>query len=226
MQKHEDVLHEVPLMIIGQDAGDIPVSGGQGLKYVCARVRLEKNVTFNTTTKDFNKILIQDISEVVYHRRGHGDVEKLSSPTLRDCSGEEKLVPVLGEERWFILQWKRNICMFMPSGPKCARRARWCLVIYLFKVRIVQQTPSVHFFFVLQQQWSSVFITYLSVQPALTLIFMFLKIMSTWFKVLVNFILRCFAFMILLRNHPKTPKTTVCQSVSKYNAALVFVSIM
>lgn len=30
-------------MIVGQDAGDVPVSRGQGLKYVCASVRLEGN---------------------------------------------------------------------------------------------------------------------------------------------------------------------------------------
>lgn len=30
-------------MIVGQDAGDVPVSRGQGLKYVCASVRLEES---------------------------------------------------------------------------------------------------------------------------------------------------------------------------------------
>lgn len=42
-RKHQGVLHEVPLVIVGQDAGDVPVSGGQGLEYVCASVRLEGN---------------------------------------------------------------------------------------------------------------------------------------------------------------------------------------
>lgn len=42
-QKHQKVLHEVLVMIVGQDSGDVPVSRGQGLKYVGARVRLEEN---------------------------------------------------------------------------------------------------------------------------------------------------------------------------------------
>lgn len=37
----ESVLHEVLFMIVGQDFGDIPVSRGQGLKDVRARVGLE-----------------------------------------------------------------------------------------------------------------------------------------------------------------------------------------
>lgn len=38
-----------------------------------------------------------------YQKGGHGDVEELSSPTLRDGSGEEKLVSIFGEERRFVL---------------------------------------------------------------------------------------------------------------------------
>lgn len=37
-----EVLHEVPFMIVGQDAGDVPVSRREGLKDVCARVGLKK----------------------------------------------------------------------------------------------------------------------------------------------------------------------------------------
>lgn len=40
-KKPENVLHEVLFMVVGQDFGDIPVSRGQGLKDVRARVGLE-----------------------------------------------------------------------------------------------------------------------------------------------------------------------------------------
>lgn len=36
----ENVSHEVPAVIVGQDFGDVPVPGGQRLQDVCARVRL------------------------------------------------------------------------------------------------------------------------------------------------------------------------------------------
>lgn len=97
-------------MIVGQDAGDVPVSGGQRLKDVCARVRLEDSEgPLNTLYQTFNTDIIRVFH---YHSGGHRDVEELSSPTLRDCSGEEEFVSVVGEERSFILQrgWK-NICM-------------------------------------------------------------------------------------------------------------------
>lgn len=42
-----------------------------------------------------------------YQRRGHGDVEELPSAALRDGPGEEKLVPLVGEERSFVLRgWR------------------------------------------------------------------------------------------------------------------------
>lgn len=40
-EKAEMVSHEVLFVVVGQDFGDIPVSGGQGLKYVGAGVGLE-----------------------------------------------------------------------------------------------------------------------------------------------------------------------------------------
>ena len=39
---------------------------------------------------------------------GHWDVEELSPPTLRDCSGEEELEPILREEWRFVLQYRQN----------------------------------------------------------------------------------------------------------------------
>lgn len=49
-QKHQKVLHEVVFMIVGQDAGNIPVSRGQGLKDICTSVWLNDNSTINTQT--------------------------------------------------------------------------------------------------------------------------------------------------------------------------------
>lgn len=43
-----------------------------------------------------------------YQKGGHGDVEELSSPALRDGSGEEKLVSIFGEERRFILRRQKT----------------------------------------------------------------------------------------------------------------------
>lgn len=54
-------------------------------------------------------LLFKEICVGAYHRGGHGDVEKLPSPTLRDCSGEEKLVSILVEERRFILRRQKNV---------------------------------------------------------------------------------------------------------------------
>lgn len=105
-RKVNEVLHEVPFMIVGQDAGDVPVSRREGLEDVCARVRLK-------TTKTTKSLHITESnhkrSPVCTHQRGgHGDVEKLSSSALRDRSGEEELVSVLGEERSFVLRKKRE----------------------------------------------------------------------------------------------------------------------
>lgn len=87
-----------------------------------------------------------------HHGGGHGDVEKLSSATLRNCSGEEELVSVLGEERRFVLQGRRDkhllVALNVPAGA---------------------------FGLPHNNKGCSAFITYLSVQPALTLIFMFLE---------------------------------------------------
>lgn len=40
-EAREKVSHEVLFVVVGQDFGDVPVSGGQGLKYVHAAVGLE-----------------------------------------------------------------------------------------------------------------------------------------------------------------------------------------
>lgn len=42
-----EVLHEVPFMVVGQDARDVPVSRCEGLKDVCTRVRLKQTNTSN-----------------------------------------------------------------------------------------------------------------------------------------------------------------------------------
>lgn len=49
MQRYQNVLHEVPLMIVRQDAGDVPVPRRQGLKYVCAGVGLGRKHTGETS---------------------------------------------------------------------------------------------------------------------------------------------------------------------------------
>lgn len=101
-EKAEMVSHEVLVMVVGQDFGDIPVSGGQGLKYVGARVGLEGNGTFRpedaATPRDCR----------THRRRGHGDVEELPSATLGDGSGEEELVSLPGEERRFVLRRRKT----------------------------------------------------------------------------------------------------------------------
>lgn len=43
-------------------------------------------------------------TEVFYLGGGHGDMEELSPSTLRNSSGEEELVSVMGEEWLFVLQ--------------------------------------------------------------------------------------------------------------------------
>lgn len=63
MQKLQNVSHEVPFMIVGQDAGDVPVSRGQRLKYVCAGVRLEEN--FNIKHQTFNANIIRIILQLL-----------------------------------------------------------------------------------------------------------------------------------------------------------------
>lgn len=78
-------------------------------------------------------------------------MEELSSAALRDCPGEEELVPVLGKERRFILQRgekinNKNVLNKMPAGLSV-------------QARVFNQLP----------------VTYLSVQPALTLILVFLR---------------------------------------------------
>lgn len=59
-------------------------------------------------------LLFKEICVGAYHRGGHGDVEKLPSPALRDGSGEEKLVSVLVEERRLIL-WRQNNMHVLPK---------------------------------------------------------------------------------------------------------------
>lgn len=55
-----------------------------------------------------------------HHGGGHGNVEKLSSATLRNRSCEEELVSVLGEERRFVLQRRRDkhllVAQNVPAG--------------------------------------------------------------------------------------------------------------
>lgn len=110
---------------------------------------------------------------IFYHRGGHGDVEKLSSPTLRDGSDEEKLVAVSGEERRFILQRERETAACVPSGNVPAGLL-FLLSSYLLVQAQTHAANTVCFFYYCCTG-SSVFIMYLSVQPALTLVFVFLK---------------------------------------------------
>lgn len=63
MQKLQNVSHEVPFMIVGQDAGDVPISRGQRLKYVCAGVRLEENL--NVKHQTFNANIIRIILQLL-----------------------------------------------------------------------------------------------------------------------------------------------------------------
>ncbi len=52
-------------MIVGQDAGDVPVSRGQRLKYVCASVRLEGNETLNTPYQTFSTNIFRIIWQLL-----------------------------------------------------------------------------------------------------------------------------------------------------------------
>lgn len=62
---------------------------------------------------------------ITYQRCGHGDVEKLSSATLRDRSGEEELVSIFGKERRLVLK----------RGEKLQKRA--CRAFYIFVCLLV-----------------------------------------------------------------------------------------
>lgn len=77
-------------------------------------------------------------------------MEELPSPTLRDGSGEEEPVSISGEERRFVLRRQETAAWI-------SLRVVW--LIYWFWIRASCR----------------LFITYLSVQPALALIFVFLR---------------------------------------------------
>lgn len=78
------------------------------------------NISLHTDSVDspMSPLLIKEICVGAYHRGGHGDVEKLPSPSLRDCSGEEKLVSILVEEWRFILQRQKNMHVWPKVGAQ------------------------------------------------------------------------------------------------------------
>lgn len=63
-------------------------------------------------------------------------MEELSSPPLRDGSGEEELVSVVGKERRFVLQrGERNVRTRPKMCPRCFFIVLYDVVIYSSKLR-------------------------------------------------------------------------------------------
>lgn len=161
-------------MIVGQDSGDVPVSWGQWLEYVCAAVGLQPK-TRRLSSKLSEGQQKRKFGAVTHHRCGHRDVEKLPSPALRYRPGEEKFVSVLGKDRRFILEKKKKK-LYAVCPSTCLRGFCACCCLPVWDSTQGANTVSYFFNKVTLNGRKAVFsITYLSVQPALTLVLVFLQ---------------------------------------------------
>jgi len=118
--EEDSSLHEVPVVVVGQDGGDVPVPGGQGLQDVGAGVGLRN--TGEKTSHETPPGRMQCVCVCVcvcvgwrdwpierrYLGGGHGYVEELPAAALRDGSGQEELESVVGEKWSFVLEEKKK----------------------------------------------------------------------------------------------------------------------